>query len=71
MILGKDEHMIIRLLLGVLIGGAFGIVLGYLGKCSSGTCPLTATPFRGAIYGTVVGGLLASVFSTPVKENVW
>jgi thioredoxin 1 len=60
---------IIRLLLGVLIGGAIGAVLGYLGKCSSGSCPLTANPFRGAIYGAVVGILLALVFSAPPKGN--
>jgi len=61
--------MITRILLGVLIGGAIGAVLGYLGKCSSGSCPLTANPYRGAIYGAVVGALLASVLSTRPKEK--
>jgi thioredoxin len=61
--------MIIRILLGLLIGGTIGAVLGYVGKCSSGTCPLTANPYRGAIYGAVVGALLASVLSTLPKEK--
>lgn len=61
--------VIVRLLLGVLIGGAIGALLGYVGKCSSGSCPLTANPLRGAIYGGVVGILLASVFSAPPKEH--
>ena len=39
--------MVVRILLGVLIGGAIGAVLGYFGKCSSGSCPLTANPYRG------------------------
>ena len=69
MMLMEDEDMVIRLLLGVLIGGACGAVLGYFGKCSSGTCPLTANPLRGAICGAAVGGLLALVFSTPLKEG--
>jgi thioredoxin 1 len=60
---------IIRLLLGVLIGGAAGAVLGYFGKCSSGSCPLTANPLRGAIYGAVVGLLLALVLSAPLQEG--
>jgi thioredoxin 1 len=61
--------MITKILLGVLIGGAIGAVVGYFGKCSSGTCPLTANPYRGAIYGAIVGTLLASAFSTQPKEK--
>jgi thioredoxin 1 len=61
--------VIIRLLLGVLICGAIGALLCYLGKCSSGSCPFTANPLRGAIYGAVVGLLLASVLSAPPKPN--
>ena len=60
--------MIARILLGVLIGGAIGAGLGYFGKCTSGTCPLTANPYRGAIYGAVMGALLVSVFSRATKE---
>jgi len=61
--------MVTRILLGVIIGGAIGALLGYFGKCSSGTCPLTANPYRGAIYGAVMGALLASVFSPKPKER--
>jgi len=61
--------MVIRILLGVLIGGAMGAVVGYFGKCTSGACPLTANPYRGAIYGAIVGALLASVLSTQPKEK--
>ncbi len=39
------------ILLGTLLGAAFG----YFGQCSSGTCPLTSTCWRGAIYGAVLG----------------
>jgi thioredoxin 1 len=43
------------LIFSVLIGGGLGAALGYFGKCSSGACPLTANPWRGAIYGAVLG----------------
>lgn len=39
----------------VLIGAGFGAILGYYGQCSSGTCPLTSTWWRGALYGGVLG----------------
>jgi thioredoxin 1 len=60
--------MILRIFLGVLIGGLIGAALGYFGKCSSGICPLTANPYRGAVYGAVMGALLVSVFSRTPKE---
>jgi len=61
--------MITRILLGLMIGGAIGALLGYFGKCSSGSCPLTANPYRGAIYGVVIGALLALAFSRTPKEK--
>ena len=61
--------MIARIFLGVAIGGAIGAILGYFGKCSSGSCPLTANPYRGAIYGAIMGALLVSVFSRTPKDT--
>ena len=43
------------LILTVLIGGGLGATLGYFGKCSSGACPLTANPLRGALFGALFG----------------
>ena len=54
--------MVIRLLIGIGIGVCLGALMGYFGKCASGTCPLTANPFRGAIYGGVMGLFFASSF---------
>ncbi len=51
--------MILRIIIGILIGGAIGAVMGHFGRCSSGACPLTANPFRGAIYGGLLGAFLA------------
>ena len=48
-----------HLLIPVAIGVSLGALMGYFGQCSSGTCPLTSTWWRGAIYG----GVLALLFS--------
>ena len=42
-----------------LIGAVLGGLLGYFGQCNSGTCPLTSTWWRGALYGGFLGLLLA------------
>ena len=47
------------LLLGLLLGAGLGAALGYFGQCTSGTCPLTSTWWRGAIYGAVLGTLFS------------
>ena len=54
-----QKAMFVQLALGLLIGGSLGAVLGYFGKCSTGTCPLTANPYRGAFIGALIGGMLA------------
>ena len=43
--------------LPILLGALLGAALGYFGQCSSGTCPLTSTWLRGALYGAVMGTL--------------
>ncbi|MCX6853187.1 MAG: DUF6132 family protein [Verrucomicrobia bacterium] len=48
-----------RFLIPIAVGAAIGSALGYFGQCSSGTCPLTSTWWRGAIYGSVMGLLMA------------
>ena len=51
--------MTLRLILGIAVGMALGALVGHFGKCSSGACPLTANPFRGAIYGGILGAVFA------------
>ena len=50
--------MAIHLLIGILVSAGIGALLGYFGKCTSGICPLTANPFRGAAVGLILGALL-------------
>jgi len=51
---------ILRFALMVLAGAALGAVMGYFGQCTSGTCPLTSTWWRGALYGGFIG-LVAAI----------
>jgi len=51
----------LRITLSVLVGALIGSVLGYFGSCSTGACPLTATWWRGALYGGTMGLMLALV----------
>jgi len=44
-----------RFALIVLGGAALGALMGYFGQCTSGTCPLTSTWWRGALYGGTLG----------------
>lgn len=53
------HHPVLRFLLPVVLGAAAGAALGYFGSCTSGTCPLTSTWWRGALYGGSIGLLLA------------
>jgi hypothetical protein len=68
---------VLSLILSVVIGGGVGAALGYFGQCSSGTCPLTSTWWRGAIYGAAMGLLFGltsmrsgSTWVNPSTTNV-
>jgi hypothetical protein len=50
---------LLRFILIVLAGAALGSAMGYFGQCTSGTCPLTSTWWRGALYGATLGLLAA------------
>ncbi len=55
--------MLIRMLAGSGLGMGIGALMGYFGKCSSGACPLTANPWRGAFFGLLLGVAFAFSFS--------
>jgi len=66
----KEYIVIIKVIAGVVIGVCLGALMGHFGQCSSGTCPLTANPFRGAIYGGVMGALFAFSFANSSSRSV-
>ena len=53
------SHPALRTLLIIGAGALLGGLVGYFGQCTSGTCPLTSTWWRGALYGGFIGLMLA------------
>lgn len=49
----------VKVLAGLGAGGLLGAAMGYLGSCTSGTCPLTSSPWRGALFGGLIGLVFA------------
>ncbi len=54
--------MILKLLIGVVIGGGLGFAFYKFVGCSTGTCPLTSNPIISTIYGAALGALIATGF---------
>lgn len=54
--------MILRVIIGILVGGGLGFAYYRFVGCSTGTCPLTSNPVISTIYGAVLGVLLATSF---------
>jgi thiol peroxidase len=48
-----------KIILGGAVGLAAGAALGYIGKCRSGACPLTGNPYTGALFGGLIGVMIA------------
>lgn len=44
-----------RMILGLVVGALLGLAYQKLVGCRTGTCPLTATPWRTMLYGGVMG----------------
>ena len=54
--------MILRIVIGVVVGGGLGFAFYKFVGCSTGSCPLTSNPVLSTLYGSIVGALVASSF---------
>ncbi len=54
--------MILRVIIGIVVGAGLGFGWYKLVGCSTGACPLTSNPVITTIYGAVVGVLVATSF---------
>jgi hypothetical protein len=51
--------MILRLVIGLVVGGGLGFGWYQLVGCSTGACPLTSHPVVSTLFGMVMGLLVA------------
>jgi len=56
----KKTGAFMKMLLGVAIGGAIGFMVGYFGRCTTGSCPLTGNPWISTLVGAAIG-LMATI----------
>lgn len=49
-------------IIGVVVGALAGFLYWKFVGCSSGTCAITSSPVNSTIYGSILGGLLFSMF---------
>ncbi len=55
----RRSVMIIRLIIGVVIGAGLGFAYYKFVGCSSGACPITSNPYISSLYGALIGGMLS------------
>jgi hypothetical protein len=64
----SKSTLMTRYLIPIAIGAALGSLMGYFGQCSSGTCPLTSTWWRGA-QSTAASWACCSLSARIAKPN--
>jgi len=52
-------HTLIRVALGLVVGGALGFAYYRFIGCASGACPITSNPWASTLYGAVMGVMVA------------
>jgi thioredoxin len=60
---------LLRIAIMVAVGVGLGALVGKQGSCSDGTCPLTATAPRGAMWGGLLGLMFAVSLSPGSRSS--
>ena len=66
-------NIFIRKNLLTIIGIPLGVIAGFLYwkfvGCNTGTCAITSNPINSTLYGSVMGGMVFSIFKKDKKEK--
>lgn len=54
--------MILRMIIGAVLGGILGYLYYKKIGCPTGSCPITSNRYSSTIYGALIGILLTSSF---------
>lgn len=57
-------------IIGVFVGAVAGYFYWQQVGCSSGSCAITSNPVNSTIYGSIMGGLLFSIFQNNKNKTV-
>ncbi len=57
------------LMAGVLLGAIGGFLYWNFIGCTSGSCTITSNPYNSTIYGSIMGGLIFSMFKKERKKE--
>jgi len=52
-----NKRNVLKVTLGILIGGIIGFSYYYFIGCKSGTCAITSNPVKSTLYGVAIGML--------------
>lgn len=53
--------MMLRAMVGAVIGGMLGYGYYRLVGCSTGSCPITSSPWISTLYGVLLGALFSGM----------
>lgn len=57
-------------IIGVPLGALAGFLYWKFVGCNSGSCAITSNPVNSTIYGSIMGGLMFSIFQNNKNKTV-
>lgn len=58
-----------RTIAGIILGAVGGFLYWKFIGCSTGSCAITSSPYNSTLYGSVMGGLIFSIFKKKEKQD--